>query len=56
MVYKRVTKIVKDVRAIDCRLGKFKDSLSKIKNKLTFIRRGITILTRNARLLNIESK
>ena len=54
IVYKRVTKIVKDVWAIDCRLSKLKDSLSKIKDKLTFIRRSIIILIRNTRLLDIK--
>jgi len=48
--------MAKDVRAIDRRLSKLKDSLSKIKDKLTFIRRGIIVLIRNARLLNIEFK
>src|SRR5882757_5227468 len=56
IVYKRVAKVVKDVRAIDYRLSKLKGSLSKIKDKLAFIRRGITILIRNARLLDIELK
>ena len=53
IVYKRVTEIVKDIRAIDYRLSKLKDSLSKIKDKLIFIRRSITILVHNTRLLNI---
>jgi len=54
MVYKRVTNIVKDIRAIDRWFNKFKDSLSKIKDKLTFLRRGVIILIRNARLPNIK--
>ena len=56
IVYKRVTNIAKDIRAVNCRFNKFKDSLSKIKDKLTFIRRGITILIYNTRLLDIELK
>jgi DNA anti-recombination protein RmuC len=56
IVYKRVAKIVKDVRAIDNRLSKLKGSLSKIKDKLAFIRRGITTLIYNTRLLDIELK
>ena len=51
-----VTKIVKDVRAIDRRLSGLKDSLSEIKDELAFIRCGITILIRNAGLLDIELK
>jgi hypothetical protein len=56
IVYKRVAKVVKDIRAIDYRLSKLKGSLSKIKDKLAFIRRGITTLIYNARLLDIELK
>ena len=56
IVYKRVTKIVRDILAIDYRLNKLKDSLSKIKNKLAFIRCSITILIYNTRLLDIEFK
>ena len=54
IVRKRVINIAKDVRAIDRRFNKFKDSLSKIKDKLTFLRRSIITLIRNARLPNIE--
>ena len=54
IVYKWVTKIVKDIWAIDRRLSKLKNSLSKIRDKLIFIRRGIIILIRNTRLLNIK--
>jgi len=53
IVYKQVTKIVKDVRAIDYRLSELKDSLSEIKDKLAFIRRSIITLICNTRLLNI---
>ena len=56
IVYKRVAKVVKDIRAINYQLSKLKGSLSKIKDKLAFIRRGITILICNTRLLNIELK
>jgi hypothetical protein len=56
IVYKRVAKVVKDIRAIDYQLSKLKGSLSKIKDKLAFIRRSITILIHNARLLDIELK
>ena len=56
IVYKRVAKVVKDIRAIDYRLSKLKGSLSKIKDKLAFIRRGITTLIYNAGLLDIELK
>jgi len=56
IVYKRVAKVVKDVRAIDHQLSKLKGSLSKIKDKLTFIRRGITTLIYNAGLPDIELK
>jgi len=51
-----VTKIAKDVWAIDRRLSKLKDSLSKIKDRLAFIRRSIIALIRNAGLLDIEFK
>jgi hypothetical protein len=54
IVRKWVTNIVKDVRAIDRRFNKFKDSLSKIKDKLAFLRRGIITLIRNTGLLDIE--
>ena len=54
IVCKRVTNIVKDVRAIDRRFNNFKDSLSKIKDKLTFLRRSIIILIYNTRLLDIK--
>jgi len=53
IVYKWVTKIAKDVRAIDCGLSELEDSLSEIKDELAFIRRSITILVYNTRLLNI---
>ena len=56
IVCKWVTNIVKDVRGIDCRFNKFKDSLSKIKDKLAFLRRGVIILIRNAGLLDIKYK
>ena len=56
IVYKRVTKIAKDIWAMDRRLSGLKDSLSKIKDELAFIRRSITILIYNARLLDIEFK
>jgi len=56
IVYKQVTEIAKDIRAIDRWLSEFKDSLSEIKDKLIFIRRGIIALVRNAGLLNIEFK
>jgi len=56
IVYKRVAKVVKDVRAIDYRLSKLKGSLSKIKDKLAFIRRVITTLIRNTGLPDIELK
>jgi len=51
-----VTEIAKDVRAMDCQLSEFKDSLSEIKDKLRFIKRGITALICNAGLLDIEFK
>jgi len=51
-----VTKIAKDIRAIDRQLSKLKDSLSKIKDKLVFIRYSIIALIRNARLLDIKFK
>ena len=54
IIRKQVTNIAKDIRAIDCRFNKFKDSLSKIKDKLTFLRRGVIILIYNTRLLDIE--
>ena len=54
IVYKRVTNIVKDVRAIDYRFNNFKDSLSEIKDKLTFLRRSVIALIYNARLPDIE--
>ena len=54
IVYKRVTNIARDVRAIDRWLNKFKDSLSEIKDKLAFLRRGVIILIHNARLLDIK--
>ena len=56
IVYKQVTKIVKDIQAIDRQLSRLKDSLNKIKDELVFIRCGITILIYNTRLLNIEFK
>jgi len=56
IVCKRVTNIAKDVRAMDRRFNKFKDSLNEIKNKLAFLRRGIIALIRNAGLLDIEYK
>ena len=46
--------MAKDIRAIDRRFNKFKDSLSKIKDKLAFLKRGIIILIYNTRLLDIE--
>jgi len=54
IVCKWVTNIAKDVRAINCRLNEFGDSLSKIKNELEFLRRGVTVLIRNTGLLDIE--
>ena len=54
IVRKRVTNMARDVRAIDRRLNKFKDSLSEIKDKLAFLRCGVITLIRNARLLDIE--
>jgi len=51
-----VTKIVKDVWAIDCWLNRLKNSLSEIKDELVFIRRSIIIFIYNAGLLNIEFK
>jgi len=54
IVYKWVTNIAKDVRAIDRRFNKFKDSLSKIKDKLAFLRRSVIILIRNTRLPDIK--
>ena len=54
IVRKRVTNIAKDIRAIDRRFNRFKDSLSKIIDKLTFLRRSIIILIRNTRLPDIE--
>ena len=54
IVYKRVTNMVKDVRAMDRWFNKFEDSLSKIKDELAFLRRGVIALIRNARLLDIE--
>jgi len=45
---------MKNIRATDCWLSKFKDFLSKIKDKLAFIRRGIITFIYNIRLLNIE--
>ena len=51
-----MAKVVKDIRAMDYRLSKLKNSLSKIKDKLAFIRRSITILIYNVRLLDIELK
>jgi hypothetical protein len=54
IVCKRVTNMAKDIRAIDCRFNKFKESLGKIKDKLAFLRRGIITLIRNTRLPDIE--
>ena len=54
IVYKRVTNIAKDVRAIDCRFNKFKDSLSKIKDELAFLRYSVIILIYNAGLPDIK--
>ena len=54
IVYKRVTNIAKDIRAIDRRFNNFKDSLSKIKDKLTFLRRGVITLIYNTRLPDIK--
>jgi len=56
IVYKWVAKVVKDIRAIDYRLSRLKDSLSKIKDKLAFISRGITALIYNTGLPDIELK
>ena len=56
IVCKRITKIAKDIRAIDHRLGKLEDSLSEIKDELIFIKHSITAFVRNTRLLNIEFK
>ena len=55
IVYK-LTKIAKNIQAIDRQLNKLKDSLSKIKDKLAFIRHGITTLIHNAKLPDIEFK
>ena len=49
-----MTNIVKDVRAIDRRFNKFKESLGKIKDKLAFLRRSVIALIRNTRLLDIK--
>jgi hypothetical protein len=54
IVYKRVTNIAKNVRAIDRQFNKFKDSLSKVKDKLAFLRRSVIILIYNTRLPDIE--
>jgi len=54
IVYKRVTDIAKDIKAIDCQLNEFKDSLSEIKDKLAFLRHGVIVLVYNAGLLNIK--
>ena len=54
IVYKRVTNIAKDIRAIDRRFNKFKESLGKIKDKLAFLRRSIITLIYNTRLLDIK--
>jgi len=51
-----VTKIVKDIQAINCQLNRLEDFLSEVKNKLAFIRRGITTFIHNTGLLNIEFK
>ena len=56
IVCKRVTKIAKDVRAIDYWLSKLENSLNKIKDKLTFIKCSITVLIRNTKLLDIKFK
>jgi len=48
-----VTKIAKDVCAIDCGLSELEDFLSEIKDKFAFIRCGITIFICNTGLLNI---
>ena len=54
IVHKRVTNIAKDIRAIDCWLNEFKDSLSEIKDKLAFLKRGVIALVCNAGLLDIK--
>ena len=54
IVYKRVTNMAKDIRAIDRRFNKFKESLGEIKDKLAFLRRSIITLIRNTRLPDIE--
>ena len=56
IVCEQVTKIVKDIWAIDYQLSKLKDSLSKIKNKLVFIKYSIIALIYNSGLLDIEFK
>ena len=56
IAYKQITKIAKDIQAIDYQLSKLKDSLSEIKDKLTFIWCGITLLIYNTKLLNIKFK
>ena len=56
IAYKQVTKIIKDIQAVDYQLSKLKDSLNEIKDKLVFIRYSITALICNTRLLNMEFK
>ena len=51
-----MTKITKDIQAIDHQLSRLKDSISKIKDKLVFIKRSITALIHNTRLPDIEFK
>jgi hypothetical protein len=54
IVYKWVTNIAKDVRAIDRWFNKFEDSLSEIKDELAFLRYSVIALIRNAGLLDIK--
>ena len=54
IVCEKVTNIAENIRAIDCQLNKFKDSLSKIKDELAFLRRSIIALIYNAGLLDIK--
>jgi len=49
-----VTKITKDIQAIDYWLSEFENSLNEIKDKLAFIRRNITTFIHNTGLLDIE--
>ena len=51
-----MTKIAKNIQAVDYQLNKLKDSLNKIKDELAFLRHSITALIYNTGLLDIESK